>query len=312
MGRQGQGRAGGPAEIIVCGATSHGRTTTIIGLSTEAQYRDGFGPFAPGFAAFRSATRRRSRRRSRRNRRVPRRADSRRGRHHRSARGLSRACARNLHAPQRPADLRRSADRPRPHRQMLACQHEGVRPDGVILGKALGGGLLPVSHSSPAASDGACSSRAITAAPSAAMRWPRRSALKALDVLIEERLCRACRAWGDELLASCARSSSPLIREVRGKGLLIGVESIPRARARARRASAARARRAQQGHAWHRRTLRAAARRRARAVDLAVGALNRDSFRVLRCRGRVPAALRVSAARTARRPRRRRRSRASD
>ena len=37
------------AEIIVCKNNFHGRTTTIVGFSTEQQYKDGFGPFAPGF-----------------------------------------------------------------------------------------------------------------------------------------------------------------------------------------------------------------------------------------------------------------------
>ena len=65
MGPHHQGRADGQAEIIVCANNFHGRTTTVVGFSSEAQYRDGFGPFAPGFC-----------RRSLRRRRGP------RGRHH--------------------------------------------------------------------------------------------------------------------------------------------------------------------------------------------------------------------------------------
>jgi ornithine--oxo-acid transaminase len=49
VGLQGQGRARGQAEIIVCENNFHGRTVTIVGFSTEAQYRDGYAPFTPGF-----------------------------------------------------------------------------------------------------------------------------------------------------------------------------------------------------------------------------------------------------------------------
>ena len=51
MGLQGQARAEGRAEIIVAAGNFAGRTTTIVGFSSEAQYRDGFGPFAPGFVS---------------------------------------------------------------------------------------------------------------------------------------------------------------------------------------------------------------------------------------------------------------------
>ena len=44
-----KGVPAGKAEIIVCADNFHGRTTTIVGFSTEDQYKDGFGPFTPGF-----------------------------------------------------------------------------------------------------------------------------------------------------------------------------------------------------------------------------------------------------------------------
>ena len=72
-----KGIAADKAEIIVCRSNFHGRSITIVGFSSEPQYRDGFGPFAPGFSAFRSATPTRSARRSAR---TPRRSSSSRSR----------------------------------------------------------------------------------------------------------------------------------------------------------------------------------------------------------------------------------------
>ena len=80
------------AEIIVCDGNFHGRSITIVGFSSEPQYRDGFGPFPPGFRHGSVRRRRGARARDHaEHRRVPGRADPGRGRHHRSARGLSRA-----------------------------------------------------------------------------------------------------------------------------------------------------------------------------------------------------------------------------
>ena len=134
------------AEIIVCASNFHGRSITIVGFSSEAQYRDGFGPFPRASRRFRTATRRRSRRRSRPNTAaflvepmqgeggivVP-------------PAGYLAECARIcrdasvlLICDEIQTGLGRTG-------YFLACEHDSVRPDGVILGKALGGGLLPVS-----------------------------------------------------------------------------------------------------------------------------------------------------------------------
>ena len=78
--------------------------------------------------------------------RLPRRADPGRGRHRRAAGRLPARGARDLHAPQRAADLRRGADRPRPHRPRCSpATTKASGPTASSLGKALGGGLLPVS-----------------------------------------------------------------------------------------------------------------------------------------------------------------------
>src|SRR5437016_8838940 len=141
-----KGIAHGAAEIIVAEGNFHGRTTTVISFSTEPEYRDGFGPFTPGF------------------RMVP------FGDLAALERAITPQTAAVLVEPIQGeagvivppqgwlAGLRRVCDA---HRVLLildevqsglgrtgawfAFEHEGIRPDGLILGKALGGGVLPVS-----------------------------------------------------------------------------------------------------------------------------------------------------------------------
>ena len=134
------------AEVIVCANNFHGRSITIVGFSSEAQYRDGFGPFPPGFVT------------------IP----------YGDASALAAAITPNTAAflvePIQgeggiivPPDgyLAECARICRERNvllicdeiqtglgrtgAMLACRHDNVMPDGIILGKALGGGLLPVS-----------------------------------------------------------------------------------------------------------------------------------------------------------------------
>jgi ornithine--oxo-acid transaminase len=108
--------------------------------------------------------------------------------------------------------------------RLLACQHDGVTPDGVTLGKALGGGLIPVSLFlarrevmdvfAPGDHGSTFGGNPIAAAVG----------LAALDLLIEERLVDRAAALGPHLLSRLARIKNPLIREVRGRGLLAGIE----------------------------------------------------------------------------------------
>jgi ornithine--oxo-acid transaminase len=215
-------------EIIACDGNFHGRSIAIIAMSSEAQYRDGFGPFPPGF------------------KHVP----------FGDADALERAITPNTAAflvepiqgeggiivP--PAGyLARCAEICRNHDvllicdevqtglgrtgRMLASEHEGVRPDGLILGKALGGGLLPVSAFlarrdvmdvfRPGDHGSTFGGNALAAAV----------ALAAIDVLLEDRLPERAAELGDYFMRQLRTIESPLIREVRGKGLLIGVEFEP-------------------------------------------------------------------------------------
>jgi ornithine--oxo-acid transaminase len=229
-----KGVADGAAEIIACEGNFHGRTIAICGLSTERQYREGFGPFPPGL------------------RTVP----------YGDAAALEAAITPNTAAflvepiqgeggiviP--PAGyLAACAEICRRHKvlliadeiqtglgrtgKLLACEHEGVTPDGLVLGKALGGGVLPVSMFlarrevmqvfRPGDHGSTFGGNPLAAAVG----------LEALRVLEDEDLVAQSAAKGAWLLAGLREIDSPLVKEVRGRGLFIGLEIDP-AKARAR------------------------------------------------------------------------------
>ena len=216
------------AQIIACEGNFHGRTMGAVALSTEKQYRNGFGPFMPGVHI------------------VP----------FGDSDALERVINPNTAAfivepMQGEAGIRippagylaRCAEICRAHRvlliadeiqtglgrtgRLLACDHENVRPDGLILGKALGGGLLPVSLFlarrevmsvfTPGDHGSTFGGNPLASAVG----------LAALDLLEQENLVERSRELGDYLLAGLRRLRSPLIREVRGKGLWCGVEFDP-------------------------------------------------------------------------------------
>jgi len=220
-----KGIAADRAEIIVCENNFHGRSITIVGFSSEAHYREGFGPFAPGFKAIPFG----------------------------DAAALEAAITPNTAAflvePVQgeggiivpPAGyLAECARICREHRVLLicdeiqtglgrtgyflACEHDAVKPDGVILGKALGGGLLPVSMF--VATDDVMQvfrpgdhGNTFGGNPLAST-----VALAALDVLEDEGLCARSAALGTWLLAELRAIESPLVTDVRGRGLFIGIE----------------------------------------------------------------------------------------
>ena len=111
--------------------------------------------------------------------------------------------------------------------KMFAFQHAGIRPDGLILGKALGGGLLPVSAFlsrsdvmelfTPGSHGSTFGGNPLAAAV----------AIEALDVLQDEKLVERSAELGKYMLDKLKSLHSPLITEVRGKGLWIGVVIDP-------------------------------------------------------------------------------------
>ena len=218
----------GQAQIIVASGNFSGRTTTLVGFSSEAQYRDGFGPFTPGFVT------------------VP----------FGDAAALEAAITANTAAfivePVQgeagiivpPAGyLRAVREICTRHKvlmicdevqtglgrtgKLLACDHEGVRPDGLMLGKALGGGLLPVSaflaradvmaQFTPGDHGSTFGGNPLAAAVGQA----------ALELLESEHLAERSHEQGDYLMAELRKLGHPAITDIRGKGLLIGVEIDP-------------------------------------------------------------------------------------
>jgi ornithine--oxo-acid transaminase len=221
----------GQAEILVARGNFHGRTTTIVGFSSEDEYRAGFGPFAPGFAHFDFGDMA-------------------------SVRAATRAgtcailvepiqgeagvivppegffaelrewCTRNrilLIVDEVQAGLGRTG-------RWFAFEHEGIRPDALVLGKALGGGLLPVSAFladdgvmdvfNPGSHGSTFGGNALAAAVG----------LEALQVIEDEDLVARSAQRGEHLLARLREvmaAGAPLIRAVRGRGLWAGVDIDP-------------------------------------------------------------------------------------
>jgi ornithine--oxo-acid transaminase len=108
--------------------------------------------------------------------------------------------------------------------KLFAYEHENIQPDGLILGKALGGGLLPVSaflssrevmdHFNPGSHGSTFGGNPLAAAV----------ASKALDLLYDDNLIENSREMGDYLANQLRAIDTDIIKEVRGKGLWIGVE----------------------------------------------------------------------------------------
>ena len=215
----------GRARILVFAGNFHGRTTTIVGFSDDAQYRDGFGPFTPGFTLLPYG---------------------------------------DLGAVQKAMDgdvvailvepiqgesgiivppegyLRGLEKLCREHRALLMCdeiqsglgrtgklfafEHEGVRPDVVIVGKALAGGYYPVSailaddevmgvfH--PGDHGSTFGGNPLGCAV----------AREALAVLVDEKMIENSATLGRYFLEQLRELESPAIKEVRGRGLWIGLE----------------------------------------------------------------------------------------
>ena len=223
-----KGVSDGKAEIIACSGNFHGRTTTIIAMSDEPQYRAGFGPFPAGFniveygsidaleAAINENT-------------AAFLVEPIQGEggivvppegYLQAAEELCREHNVLLIADEIQTGLGRTG-------KLLACDHEGVRPDGLILGKALGGGIFPVSMFlgredvmqvfRPGDHGSTFGGNPLGAA----------IGLEALNILVEERLPERSAELGDYLITELRKIDSPLVHEIRGRGLFVGVEIEP-------------------------------------------------------------------------------------
>lgn len=217
------------AEIIVASGNFHGRTTTIIGFSSEPDYRDDFGPFAPGFRS------------------VP------FGDLPAMERAITSNTAAVLIEPIQGeagivvppvgwlAGVRQLCDA---YGVLLildevqsglgrtgawfACDHEDVRPDGMILGKALGGGVLAVSAFvarrdvmdvfTPGSHGSTFGGNPLAAAVG----------IEALRVIEDEGLVDNSRVLGAHMLNRLRALASPALKAVRGRGLWVGADINPR------------------------------------------------------------------------------------
>lgn len=215
------------AEIIVCEKNFHGRTTTVVSFSTAHQSRNGFGPFTPGFKIIPFG----------------------------DVDALEKAITSNTAAfltePIQgeaginiPPDgyLERVRNICTEHNVLmvldeiqtglgrtgfdLACQYEGIKPDVLILGKALGGGMLPVSavltsreimnvikpgdHGSTFGGNPLASAVAV----------------ESLKVLRDELLPLKARELGGYFMDMLRKIGAPCVKDIRGRGLMIGLELI--------------------------------------------------------------------------------------
>jgi len=214
-------------EIIVCENNFHGRTTTIISFSSDPDSKKGFGPFAPGFVT------------------IP----------YNDAESFKKAINKNtigilvepiqgeaginLPSPGYLKELRKICTEKRillmldeiqtgfcRTGKMFCFQHEGIKPDILMVGKALGGGLYPVSA--------ALASREIMSVFTPGSHGstfggnPLASAIgeESLNVLIDERLADRANEMGAYFVKRLKEISSKKIKEIRAKGLLIGVEFV--------------------------------------------------------------------------------------
>ncbi|WP_124727866.1 ornithine--oxo-acid transaminase [Staphylospora marina] len=213
------------AEIIVCEDNFHGRTITAVSLSSHDEYKRGFGPLTPGFKV------------------IP----------YGDLEALKRAITPNTAAflvepiqgeagvvvpPE--GYLKAAYEICKEHNvlfvadeiqtgfgrtgQMFACDWEGFKPDVYVMGKALGGGVMPISAVAadkeilgvfePGSHGSTFGGNPLACAV----------AVAAMDVMVEEDLPKRSRELGEYFIGELRKIKNPVIREVRGKGLFIGME----------------------------------------------------------------------------------------
>ncbi len=216
------------AEIIACTGNFHGRTIAIVAMSDEPQYQRGFGPYPAGFklakygdvddleaqitantAAFLVE---------------PIQGE---GGIVMPPAGYLKACKAVCEkhnvlfiADEIQTGLGRTG-------KLLACEHENVVPDGLILGKALGGGILPVSMFlakreimelfTPGDHGSTFGGNPLAAAVG----------LEAINILVDEDLASRSASFGNYLVEQLRAIDNPIIGEVRGIGLFVGIEINP-------------------------------------------------------------------------------------
>jgi ornithine--oxo-acid transaminase len=221
----------GKAEIIVCANNFHGRTVTIVSFSSDEQYRDGFGPFTPGFKiipygnidALRDAI-------------------------------TPNTCAFLVEPIQGEAGivmppngfLKEAAELCKKNNVLLMCDeiqsglgrtgklfaymHEGIRPDVLIVGKALAGGFYPVSAVLSSSEILGVFNPGDHGSTFGGNPLGCAVARAALKVLVEEKMVERSAELGAYFMEKLREIKSPDIKEIRGVGLWIGLEMKSKAR----------------------------------------------------------------------------------
>jgi len=212
------------AEIIVCADNFHGRTTTIVGFSTEDQYKDGFGPFTPGFKVIPFG----------------------------DAAALKKAINKNtaafmvepvqgeagINIPPK-GFLKKAAALCKENNvlfivdeiqsglgrtgKMFAYEHEGIRPDGLIIGKALSGGFYPVSAFLSDTEVMSVFNPGDHGSTFGGNPLGMAVAREALKVLVEEKLVENSAKLGPWFMGELKAMKYKSIKKVRGRGLFIGL-----------------------------------------------------------------------------------------
>ena len=212
------------AEIIVCENNFHGRTTTVVGFSSEDQYKEGFGPFTPGFKLIPYGD-----------------ADALAAAINENTVGFlfeplqgeggvvvppegfvarSRELCNEYSVALMADEIQTGLGRTG---RLFCCDWESVRPDVLIVGKALGGGVYPVSAAiadseymnvfEPGDHGSTFGGNPLGAAVARA----------SLKVILDEKLSERSDELGSWFMGQLRAIDSPHVQEVRGKGLMIGV-----------------------------------------------------------------------------------------
>lgn len=219
------------AEIIVCSENFHGRTTTIISFTTDENSKKDFGPYTKGFVTVKY------------------------GDIYEIRKAINKNTAAIMLEPIQGeagikippngylSEIRKLCDENNVlfildeiqtgfgrTGKMFAYEHEGIKPDVVTVGKALSGGFYPVSGVlanknvldvfNPGEHGSTFGGNPLGCA----------IAIAALDVIVEEKLPEKSAALGDYFLKKLKTIKNPMIKEIRGKGLFIGIELTQKAR----------------------------------------------------------------------------------
>ena len=218
------------AEIIVAAGNFHGRTVTIVSFSTEQFYKEAFGPFTPGFKVVTYGD-----------------IEEMKTAINPNTAAVMLEPIQGENGVVLPPDgyLKSVADLCKENNVLFiadeiqtglcrtgkwfASQHEGVRPDVTVIGKALSAGMYPVSAVladdvvlglfQPGEHGSTFGGSPLAAAV----------AVAALEVLDEEHLAERATELGNYFMSKLRQIDSPAVKEVRGRGLLIGVELYPEA-----------------------------------------------------------------------------------